>query len=158
MGEYTVTRTETIAALPDQIYPLIVDLHEWRRWSPWEDIDPDLHREYSGADSGIGAKYAWSGNGKAGKGTMEIVEDTAPTRVAVAVVFEKPMKSSSTSVFTLAPREAMTEVTWTMTGPHSLFSRIAAPLGLFDRMLGKDFEKGLTALKSEAEGAAGQRE
>ena len=151
MGEYTITRTQSIAALPEKIFPLIVDLHEWRRWSPWEGLDDDLSREYSGADRGVGATYAWSGNRKAGKGTMEIVEATEPTRIAVAVSFEKPMKSTSTSVFTLAPRGAQTEVTWTMTGPHSLFSRIAAPLGLFDKMLGKDFEKGLTALKSEAE-------
>lgn len=151
MGEYTITRTETIAALPERIYPLIVDLHEWRRWSPWEGLDDGLDRDYSGAESGVGARYAWSGNRKAGKGTMEITEVTEPTRVAVAVAFEKPMKSTSTSVFTLAPRGAETEVTWTMTGPHSLFSRMAAPLGIFDKMLGKDFEKGLTALKSEAE-------
>ncbi len=151
MGEYTITRTETIAALPERIYPLIVDPHEWRRWSPWEGLDAGLDRDYSGAESGVGARYAWSGNRKAGKGTMEITEVTEPTRVAVAVAFEKPMKSTSTSVFTLAPRGAETEVTWTMTGPHSLFSRIAAPLGIFDKMLGKDFEKGLTALKSEAE-------
>ncbi|MDL9945874.1 SRPBCC family protein [Gordonia sp. ABSL11-1] len=151
MGEYTITRTETIAALPERIYPLIVDLHEWRRWSPWEGLDAGLDRDYSGVESGVGARYAWSGNRKAGKGTMEITEVTEPTRVAVAVAFEKPMKSTSTSVFTLAPRGAETEVTWTMTGPHSLFSRIAAPLGIFDKMLGKDFEKGLTALKSEAE-------
>lgn len=151
MGEYTITRTETIAALPERIYPLIVDLHEWRRWSPWEGLDAGLDRDYSGAESGVGARYAWSGNRKAGKGTMEITEVTEPTRVAVAVAFEKPMKSTSTSVFTLAPRGAETEVTWTMTGPHSVFSRIAAPLGIFDKMLGKDFEKGLTALKSEAE-------
>ncbi|MXP22773.1 transcriptional regulator [Gordonia sp. HNM0687] len=151
MGDYEVTRSATIAAAAEQIYPLIVDLHEWRRWSPWEDIDPDLNRDYSGADSGVGAKYAWSGNRKAGKGTMQIIDVTEPTRVAVQVAFEKPMKSTSTSVFTLAPRGAQTEVTWTMTGPHSLFSRVAAPLGIFDKMLGKDFEKGLASLKSAAE-------
>lgn len=151
MADYTVTRSQLISALPDRIYPLIVDLHEWRRWSPWEGVDPDLDRRYGGADAGIGATYAWSGNRKAGKGTMEIVEATEPARIAVDVTFEKPMRSHSTSVFTLAPRGAQTEVTWTMTGAHSLFSRIAAPLGLFDRLIGKDFEKGLTALKSAAE-------
>ncbi|MDY6808857.1 MAG: SRPBCC family protein [Actinomycetota bacterium] len=151
MGDYEVTRSATIAAAAEQIYPLIVDLHEWRRWSPWEDIDTDLRRDYSGADSGVGAKYAWSGNRKAGKGTMQIIDVTEPTRVAVQVAFEKPMKSTSTSVFTLVPRGAQTEVTWTMTGPHSLFSRVAAPLGIFDKMLGKDFEKGLASLKSAAE-------
>lgn len=151
MSDYTVTRTELIAAPAEQIYPLIVDLHEWRKWSPWEGLDPHLDRTYSGPQAGPGAGYAWSGNRKAGKGTMKVADVTEPSRVAVDVAFEKPMKSTSTSVFTLAPRDAMTEVTWTMTGPHSLFSRIAAPLGLFDRMIGKDFEKGLAALKSTVE-------
>ncbi|NDZ97099.1 SRPBCC family protein [Streptomyces sp. SID6673] len=158
MSDYTVTRTATIAAEPEKIYPLIVDFHEWRRWSPWEGLDPDLTREHAGADSGVGARYSWAGNRKAGKGTMEITDVTEPTRVAVAVAFEKPMKSTSNSVFTLAPRGAQTEITWTMTGPHSLFSRIAGPLGLFDKLIGKDFEKGLAALKSESEIGPAQRE
>ncbi|MYR06501.1 transcriptional regulator [Gordonia sp. SID5947] len=158
MSDYTVTRTATIAAAPERIYPLIADFHEWKRWSPWEGLDPDLTRDHAGAANGVGAKYGWSGNRKAGKGTMEITDVTEPTRVAVAVAFEKPMKSTSTSVFTLAPRGAQTEITWTMTGPHSLFSRIAGPLGLFDKLIGKDFEKGLAALKYEAEIAHGQRE
>ncbi|MFW0785331.1 SRPBCC family protein [Gordonia sp. CPCC 206044] len=151
MTEYTVTRAETISAPAERIFPLIVDFHEWMQWSPWEGLDADLDRDYSGAERGVGARYAWSGNRKAGKGSMEIIEATEPTRVAVEVAFDKPMKSTSTSVFTLAPRGAQTEVTWTMTGPHSLFSRVTSRFGLFDKILGKDFEKGLAALKSTAE-------
>lgn len=146
---YTVHRSTTIAAAPERIQPLIADLHAWQQWSPWEDLDPDLQRDYSGAERGVGAKYAWSGNKKAGEGTMEIVE-AEPRRVAVAVSFEKPMKSSSTSTFTLEPVAEGTRVTWTMTGEHSIFTRIAGPLGLFDRMIGKDFEKGLAALSARS--------
>ncbi len=151
MAGYTVQRTQTIGAAPERIFPLLVDLHQWRQWSPWEDLDPDLQREYTGAERGVGAKYAWSGNRKAGKGTMEVAEVSEPERVAVKVTFEKPMKSSSTSVLTLEPQGDATTVTWTMTGPHSLFSRVAAPLGLMDRFIGKDFEKGLTTLKAVCE-------
>ena len=52
----------------------IVDFRRWPAWSPWEDVDPDLRRTYSGPDSGVGAAYAWEGNRKAGKGRMEIVD------------------------------------------------------------------------------------
>ena len=68
---YTVVRSRTIPAPVEQVYPLIADFHQWTRWSPWEDVDPDLHRDYSGPDSGQGAVYAWSGNRKAGSGRME---------------------------------------------------------------------------------------
>ena len=150
LGAALLMTHSAFAATPAHIQPLIADLHAWQRWSPWEDLDPDLQRHYSGPEQGVGARYAWSGNKKAGKGTMEIVE-AAPERVVVAVSFEKPMKSSSTSTFTLEPVGDTTRVTWTMTGEHSLFTRIAGPLGLFDRMIGKDFEKGLAALRSAAE-------
>ena len=55
-------------------------LHQWTRWSPWEDVDPDLHRAYSGAEEGVGAVYAWSGNRKAGAGRMEIIPRRARPR------------------------------------------------------------------------------
>lgn len=148
---YTITRHILIDAPAAEIYARIVDLKRWREWSPWEGLDDALSREYSGADEGVGARYAWSGNSKAGRGTMEIIAVEPVNSVDVAVSFEKPMKSESTSSFRLAEQGAVTRVDWTMTGKHSLFSRIAGPLGLFDRLLGKDFEKGLAQLKSAAE-------
>ncbi|MGW0038217.1 SRPBCC family protein [Gordonia sp. NPDC003376] len=149
-GTYTVTRSTTIAVPADRIYPHIVDLHRWVDWSPWEDLDPALQRTYSGADQGPGARYAWSGNRKAGAGEMEVIDAAEPSRVSIRVRFEKPMRSTSTSTFDIAENGGTSVVTWTMTGDHSLFSRIAAPLGLFDRMIGKDFEKGLLRLADAA--------
>ena len=44
------------------MFPFIDDFHAWRDWSPWEKLDPNLKREYSGAPRGTGAAYGWSGN------------------------------------------------------------------------------------------------
>jgi len=148
---YTITRSVVISAPAASVYERIVDLRRWREWSPWEGLDPDLQRDYSGPAAGVGARYAWSGNRRAGRGNMEIVAVEPTTAVDIAVVFEKPMKSTSTSSFRLEPQGSSTRVTWTMVGPHSLFSRVAAPVGLFDRMLGKDLEKGLAVLTAVSE-------
>lgn len=40
---HTVTRTVTDAPAAT-ILALLTDFHEWTRWSPWEDIDPDMQR------------------------------------------------------------------------------------------------------------------
>ena len=72
MGAYAVSRSTTVVADPARVHGLINDFHEWTAWSPWEDIDPDLKRDYTGPDQGVGARYAWSGNRKAGEGSMEI--------------------------------------------------------------------------------------
>ena len=100
---YTVERSTVVAAPADRIYPLIVDFHEWPRWSPWEDIDPGMQRTYGGADSGVGATYAWSGNRKAGAGSMEITDVTEPTGVGIRLSFLKPFKAENRIVFDLQP-------------------------------------------------------
>jgi len=60
---FSVQRAAVIDAPVDKIFPLIADFHEWRKWSPWEDRDPELKRSYSGAERGKGAIYAWGATG-----------------------------------------------------------------------------------------------
>lgn len=73
MAEFTVTRAIEIHATPERVRSLIEDFRRWTEWSPWEGLDPELKRTYTGAARGLGAAYAWEGNKKAGSGTMEIV-------------------------------------------------------------------------------------
>ena len=148
---YAVTRTTTVAAPAEALYARLVDFHRWPEWSPWEGLDPALTRSYTGPESGVGAGYAWSGNRKAGRGRMSIADVTAPSRVAVDVMFEKPFPSSSSSVFTLAPEGTGTRVTWTMTGRKSLINRVMGIFVSMDKLIGPDFERGLAQLKSVAE-------
>ena len=153
MADYEVVRTTKIAAPAERVHGLIDDFHAWRAWSPWEDVDPALRREYSGADSGVGARYAWEGNRRAGKGSMEIVGST-PERVDVRLTFEKPWKATNPVTFTLAPAGAdATQVTWRMTGTNKGFAAVFARVVNMDRLLGRDFEKGLARMKSAAESA-----
>lgn len=151
---YTVERSRVIEAPIERVYAQVADFHHWTAWSPWEDLDPDMQRTYAGADAGPGAIYTWRGNRKAGTGRMEITDATAPTTVEIDLVFEKPWKSRSTTAFSLQPQGEATEVTWTMTGPHSTMTKVMGFFISMDTMLGKDFEKGLGRLKKVAESSA----
>ncbi len=148
---YTVVRTTTITAPAESVYRRIADFHGWTTWSPWEDLDPNMQRNYSGPGSGPGATYVWSGNRKAGEGRMEITEAVPNSSVKIALDFLKPFKSSSTTIFELAPDDGGTRVTWTMTGPMTLMTRIMGIFKSMDKMIGPDFEKGLARLKTVAE-------
>ena len=150
-SEYVVERRERIGAPPSAIYERIIDLHRWQAWSPWEELDPDLRRDYSGPDQGVGAQYGWEGNRKAGKGHMEIVATEPDRRVVTDVRFLKPFRSRSTSTFALQPDGDGTLVTWTMTGPHTVLTRAMGIFTSMDKMIGNDFEKGLARLKADAE-------
>jgi hypothetical protein len=149
---YSVERGTSIAAPPERVYAEVADFRRWQAWSPWEDLDPDLQRTYSGAEAGTGARYAWSGNRKAGQGSMEITRAEAPSAVDIDLVFEKPFKSRNRSSFAIAPEgEAGSRVTWSMTGPKSLMLKVMGIFKSMDAMIGPDFEKGLARLRAAAE-------
>jgi hypothetical protein len=150
MSSYEVTRSTSIKAAPGTIHALIDDFHRWTQWSPWEDLDPDIQRSYSGPESGVGAHYAWKGNRKACEGSMEITR-SEPDGIDVDLHFLKPFKNVSKVRLALAQTSTGTDVTWTMTGESpgglaGLFTKVVP----MDRLVGKDFEKGLARLKAVA--------
>ena len=152
MGDtYTVERSVHVEAPAERVYDHVVDFHRWPRWSPWEDVDPGQQRTYSGPGSGVGATYAWEGNRKAGKGTMEIVEAQPSSLVRIDLTFEKPFKARNDTVFTIEPDGDGSRVTWTMTGRKSLMTKVMGVVMSMDKLLGRDFEKGLARLRSVAE-------
>jgi hypothetical protein len=150
MSSYRISRSTSIAADPALVHRLVNDFHEWPQWSPWEGLDPELERHHTGAASGVGAHYAWSGNRKAGAGSMEITAAT-PERIEVALVFDRPFKSTSVIAFLLVPGGGGTDVTWEMAGEQHGLSAIFGKVVSMDRLVGKDFERGLAQLKSVAE-------
>ena len=150
MSRFEVSRSLVIEADPARVHALVDDFHEWTAWSPWEDVDPGLQRSYTGPPSGVGARYAWQGNRKAGQGSMEITGST-PERVDVRLSFLKPWKATNEVAFELAPTGSGTDVTWRMWGENTGAAGVFAKVFSMDKLLGKDFEKGLTRLKAVAE-------
>ena len=148
---FTVQRSATIAAPAGRIFPHLDDFHRWGAWSPWEKLDPELKRTFSGPESGKGAVYAWEGNKKVGAGRMEILESDPPSRLRIQLDFIRPFEAHNTTEFTLLPEAGRTQVTWTMRGNHNFMTKVMSIFTDMDRMVGPDFERGLAALKTLAE-------
>src|SRR5262245_37926839 len=140
---YTVERTTTIAAPPERIFPALVDFHEWVHWSPWEGLDPEMERTYGGSEQGSGATYARKGNRKAGVGSMRIVSTEAPNGLVIDLEFLKPFKAHNAIHFQLEPAGEGTSVTWTMQGTKTFMTKVMGIFTSMDKLVGKDFEKGL---------------
>ena len=147
---FRVERSISIKAPPARIFPLIDDFHSWGAWSPWEKLDPGLKRTFNGPSSGKGAMYAWEGNSKVGKGSMEVLE-SSPARVLVKLDFIKPFEGHNTAEFTLVPKGDTTQVTWAMYGPNPYLAKIMQMFFSMDRMVGGQFDTGLSNLKAVAE-------
>jgi hypothetical protein len=153
MAEFEVVRQAVLTAEPSRIHGLIDDFHKWTKWSPWEDVDPQLQRAYTGPESGVGAHYAWDGNRKAGRGTMEITSSDV-REIGIRLAFEKPFRATNKTTFELNPVEGGTEVVWRMTGQRPAMMGLISKVIPMDKMIGTDFEKGLARLKAVAEAQA----
>ena len=147
---FKVQRSATIKAPPAKVMAYLDDFHQWPAWSPWEKLDPNMQRTFAGAASGRGAIYSWSGNDEVGQGRMEIV-GSAPTRLDIKLDFIEPFASSNRTEFVLQPQGDATLVTWTMSGPSQFITKLMGVFYSMDKMVGKDFEKGLAQLKAAAE-------
>ena len=147
-----VERSAEISAAPEAIFPLVNDFHQWTRWSPYEERDPDLKRTYSGPESGLGSVYEWDGNSNVGQGRMEILESTPSSRIHIKLDFIRPFEGHNQAQFTFQPVGDKTKVTWTMDGPANFMSKIMGVFLNFDTMIGTDFENGLTKLGAAARG------
>ncbi|MFC7505142.1 SRPBCC family protein, partial [Nocardioides sp. GCM10030258] len=104
-------------------------------------------RTYEG--EGVGARYTWAGNKKAGEGAMTLAGIT-PGEIKVDLQFLKPFKAENDITFALTPAGEGTHVAWTMSGNRNIVFAVLGKL-FFDKAIGKDFEKGLASLKAAAE-------
>jgi len=150
-GAFRVQRAKSIQAPPEKILELINDFHHWASWSPYEKLDPTMKKTFSGAASGKGAVYAWAGNSKAGEGRMEITAASPGSKVTIKLDFLKPFEGHNTAEFTLEPKGEFTNVTWAILGPVPYVMKVMCIFFSMDKMLGKDFETGLSNMKAIAE-------
>lgn len=150
-SRFEVQRSLDIDAPPERLYPLLADFHQWSRWSPYEKLDPAMRRDFSGAEAGKGAVYAWEGNGKAGAGRMEILEAAPEHGIDIQLDFIRPFRANNRAAFAFTPAGAATRVTWSMQGAAPFMARLMGIFINMDQLIGKDFEQGLANLKTLAE-------
>ena len=156
-SSYRVERSTRIAAPPDVVFALVNDFHAWDRWSPWARLDPNMKVTYGGPPAGVGATYAWAGDSKVGEGNMRITESRPAQKVGIRLEFLKPMPAVNQTDFTFRPDAAGTQVSWSVTGPLDFMGKAMDLFAGMDTMIGKDFEKGLSAMSREAQAEAKHR-
>jgi hypothetical protein len=155
---YMIEREIIINRPIHDVFNFIKHLKNQDRFSKWVMMDPNMKKEYHGADGTVGFVYAWDGNKKAGKGEQEIVNITEGERVDIEVRFLKPFKGIAITPFTTVPLSnpdlesypeypGQTKLTWGMN------STLKYPMNLMllfmdmDKILGKDIQSSLVTLK-----------
>ncbi|MBC3873525.1 SRPBCC family protein [Undibacterium flavidum] len=148
-NHYGVIRSIHINTSPDKIYPLIAAPKEWKKWSIWNQRDPQMEMLYAGPETGAGASWDWKSKSQ-GNGGMKFTR-VAPNQVINYELHFEGMGKPSNGALTLEPEGASTKVTWSMVGSSegNFMMKLFAPF--MDKMVGPDFEDGLKNLKTVAE-------
>jgi uncharacterized protein YndB with AHSA1/START domain len=147
---YSSERSVTINAPVDKVFPLVANHKEWRRWSVWNQRDPNMQMSYSGTEMAAGSKWSWKSKSE-GNGGMEFSAVEPNKRIGYILTMQDTSPATGELKFT--PDGAGTKVTWNIFGDAGM-NPVFRWFGLFmDRLVGPDFEAGLKKLKKIAEAA-----
>ena len=150
-SDFRVTRSMAMLAPPEAVFAQVNDFHKWEAWSPWAKIDPAMKQTYEGAPEGVGAIYNWEGNMEVGSGRITMIESRPNDFIQLRLEFFKPMKGVNTAEFTFKPEGEQTVVTWTMFGKNNFICKAFQLFMSMDKMIGDQFEKGLSDMKAIVE-------
>ena len=153
--EISYSQSIQIDASPSQVWQFTSNLEGLDKWSPWNAKDPEMDQEFSGTSGEVGSKQCWdSENKEVGKGCQEITESEENKHLGTALSFERPRESTGSASIDLEPKDDGTEVTWSMNGPMPWPSNIFLLMMDMEKMMGKEWNQGLTKLKELSENLA----
>ncbi|QBA23801.1 polyketide cyclase [Chryseobacterium indologenes] len=152
-GDCQYEKSISINAPVEKVWQNTNTLKAMDQWSPWNDLDPGMKKEWTGTTGQHGEKVCWdSKNKQAGKGCQELEKvDEAGKRIDTAIKFLTPYESEVNAYVTVVPEGNGSKATWGFT------SEIPYPFTLMklfmnmENAIGKDYQKGLSRLKALSE-------
>jgi len=148
--KWQVERSVSIMASNNSIDALTGNFSNWDLWTPWtKEADSTMRYELIGIDGQVGTVRRW-GSKKMGNGDMKITGRVPGEFTAFEITFNNG-KFRSTAKISIEKTGDSCKVTWYDEGDNG-YNPVARYFGLMmDHMLGPDFEKGLSKLKTVAE-------
>ena len=144
--EVNVERSVEIDASPQAVFEMVNDFHQFNRWQPWAQIDPDTRYVYEGPATGAGSRMMWySDQPEVGDGDQEIILSEPYSKVRMALDFGAGGLAHADYLIDATGNGS--ELTWTLEADMG-----GNPLGkyfglMMDGMVGPAYEQGLANLK-----------
>ena len=136
----------------DSVWQHTNSLAALEKWSPWNDYDPSMLKEFKGTDGKVGAMTSWDSKVEnVGRGSQTITKIDSPSYFGTDLKFYSPFESEADGYIKLEAMGEQTKVTW------GFNSEMPYPFNLMmvamnaDSTIGKDFALGLSKLKVLAE-------
>ncbi len=149
--EMNIQHSITIKKPKQVVFDYIKFVKNHDNFSVWNQMDPDMKKEYRGTDGTVGFVYLWESlkEKNVGQGEQEIKQMIDGESIEFEIRFIKPWENKAKSKMKLESIGTDTKMTW------GFYSQMPYPMnimkGMFAKILGKDLAKGLDNLKSVME-------
>lgn len=148
-GPYTVERSTTVKATPEQVLAYAGDFSNWNEWTVWtKEAYPDMTVEHPGATVGEGAIQKW--NDGSMEGQMEITAFQPDSHLEYLLDMDHgswQMRCRIAAVLV----DSGSVVTWTCGGDSGRNPINRIMMAIFKPMIGEDFQNGLDKLAARFE-------
>ncbi len=141
---YSVERQIHIDAAPNKVFEVVSLLSSRPTWSAWYEREPNAPTEFEGTPGGIGSTMRWVGK-DIGSGQVTVTAVEPNRSVVTHLQLIAPMAMESQDTIELEPDATGTRVTWRNQGNLSGVKRFFGLL--MDKIMGEDYDRGLTNLK-----------
>ncbi len=150
--EMKYEKSISINAPIDSVWVNVSTLAAIDKWSPWNDYDPDMKKEFTGTDGSIGACQSWESKVKdVGCGSQTISKIEAPNLLETDLKFVEPYESDSKAYIKLKQQGEKTIVSWGFNSKMSYPFNLMMLFMNMEEMMDKDWNKGLNRLKDLSE-------
>jgi hypothetical protein len=151
-GSFHYERSGTIHATPEKIFPYISNFKMGSQWSPYEKMDPNMSKKYSGNDGESGSIMEFEGNKDTGSGKLEMLKVIPNEQVDIKLTMLKPWHAENLIQYKLTPEAEGTLFTWSMSGDGGFMGKLMSVLIDCEKMMGDQFEQGINNLREVVEG------
>lgn len=150
--DFNYEKSILIDAHIDDVWKHTSSLEGMESWSPWNDYDPTMNKEFTGEDGTVGAKVSWSSeHEKVGTGSQTIAKIVPPSYFETDLRFVLPYESEATGSVKLSKEGEQTKATWGFKSQVPRPFNVMMKLQDMESFLAEDFNKGLNKLKSLCE-------
>jgi hypothetical protein len=152
-GDCVYEKSITINAPVEKVWQQTNTLKAMDQWSPWNDLDPGMKKEWTGTTGQPGEKICWDSQKEtAGKGCQEVKKvDAAGKRIDTELQFLKPFKREAKAYVKIVPEGNGSKVTWGLTSTIPFPFTVMKMFMNMEKAIGKDYQKGLSKLKELSE-------
>lgn len=147
-GKFHYERSGVINASADKIFPYLSNFKLGGEWSPFEKVDPNMKKTFTGEDGAVGAKMEFEGNKDAGSGKLELLALIPNQSVDIKLTMIKPFPAENLVQYKLTPEDEGTRFTWIMSGDGGFMGKLMNVFIDCEKMIGDQFDVGINNLKT----------